>query len=254
MAQPDHPAGGQVDHGGQIGPALPGPHVGDVATLDPVDSHGAAARRRALDQDLAGRPAGSATWCVLPAPLGSARPGRAGAISRATRLRPTCSPARRSCADGPGRSRRCRGLGVDVVDACSSQLVVGSSALDGRWAVSPVIEGGTGDLEQLARLGDVALPDLLRLDERDRRSSGLPGEETHGPLEDVALLAHLAQLLAQLGDLLALRRWSARRAQPASISACVTQRRTAVSVRSSSRATPPPCCRGWRAKARRPRP
>jgi hypothetical protein len=47
------------------------------------------------------------------------------------------------------------------------QLLV--SELAGRRAVLvPVIEGGPGDLEQLARLGDVVALCLLRLDERER--------------------------------------------------------------------------------------
>jgi hypothetical protein len=40
QGEPDHPARGDVDHGGQIQPALPGREVGDVATPAGVDRGG----------------------------------------------------------------------------------------------------------------------------------------------------------------------------------------------------------------------
>jgi hypothetical protein len=65
---------------------------------------------------------------------------------------------------------------------------------------------------------------------------GLPGEENRGLPEDFKLLAQVPNLTAQPAQLLALGRGEAVGA-PASRSARLTHSRTAVSVRSSSRAT-----------------
>lgn len=43
-----HPTEGQVDHGGQIEPALPSPDVGDVAHVDPVELDGARPNTRLI--------------------------------------------------------------------------------------------------------------------------------------------------------------------------------------------------------------
>ena len=66
------------------------------------------------------------------------------------------------------------------------------------------VEGGTGDLQQLARPLDVVPAALLRLDERVARSPGLLREESRGPLEDLHVLAQPAVLPPQLRQLLAL--------------------------------------------------
>jgi hypothetical protein len=67
-----------------------------------------------------------------------------------------------------------------------------------------LVEGGTGDLQQLARPPDVAPAPLLRLDERVNVHR-VSREESRGPLENVHILAQPAVLAAQLGKLLALR-------------------------------------------------
>ena len=44
----DHPPAGEVDHGGQIQPALPGAHVADVAAPGGVDRVGSGAKSRCI--------------------------------------------------------------------------------------------------------------------------------------------------------------------------------------------------------------
>jgi hypothetical protein len=91
----------------------------------------------------------------------------------------------------------------------------------------PVVEGGPGDLEQLARLGDVALPHLLRLDETGTRSPGLLAKKA---------TARFRMSRSSRASRSSLRNWaiSARSAvvnpserTPSSRSACRTHSRTA---------------------------
>src|SRR5437588_8336547 len=56
-------------------------------------------------------------------------------------------------------------LVIDALDTFT-EFDIGELAR-GRNMLVPLVEGGPGDLEQLARLDDVALLGLLRLDERE---------------------------------------------------------------------------------------
>src|SRR6266851_1862676 len=129
-----------------------------------------------------------------------------------------------------------------------SELIIRYPA--GREAMLvPVIEGGPGDLEQLARLGDVAALHLLRLDEpipvhrvsRAKKATALfkisrSSRASRRSLRSCATSARSTVVKP-----------SAR--TPSSRSACLTHSRTAVSVSFNSRATPPAVLPGWRTSA-----
>ena len=97
-----HLAGGQIDHGGQVQPALPGRQVGDVP-----DQRWPGAGRGEVPAEQVRR----------AAPPGPARVSAGGAggsprmprwrMIRSTRLRLTRRPAR-AVGDDPRRARRCR--------------------------------------------------------------------------------------------------------------------------------------------------
>src|SRR5215204_4495716 len=109
----------------------------------------------------------------------------------------------------------------------------------------PLVEGGPGDLQQRARLGYVALLSLLRLDER---------EHAHRVSLAKKAVARLRMSRSSRSTRFSLRSCasSARSALvnpsrvPSSTSACLTHSRTAVSVRSKSRATLATVLPGWR--------
>ena len=85
-----HPPAGQVDDGGQIGPALPGRDVGDVADIAAVDLL-ARARSGAGSGHVAASASGSATVVLRQRFL--QRPSRpARRMSLVTRRRPQATP------------------------------------------------------------------------------------------------------------------------------------------------------------------
>src|SRR6266550_5046003 len=119
----------------------------------------------------------------------------------------------------------------------------------GEDVLVPFVEGGPGDLEQLTRpFHRVVLLNLLRLDER---------EHVHR-----VSLAKKAVARLRISTSWLSRRFSRRSSAsssrslvvrpstcPSSTSACFTQARTAVSVRSRSRATLATELPGWRTSA-----
>jgi hypothetical protein len=142
QGEADHPAGGDVDHGGQVQPALPGRDVGDVATpagvdrggVDgevPADQVGSGGRRRVRDRGLvpaARRPA--------PQPGAAHQPGHpltavvvAGAAQRGVDA--WCAIA-------------ALGHLVRLADLLGQR---GVGDLPGRWGAGSLgVVGGTGDL------------------------------------------------------------------------------------------------------------
>ena len=108
-----------------------------------------------------------------------------------------------------------------------------------------VVVGGGGDLELLAdRLDPPSTPTGLRVpvgvDEGDYffpSAVELRPEESRCGLQDVVGPAQLLDLLAQLVQLVVLGRWSAPVRRPASISACLTHRRSDSAPTPSWRAT-----------------
>src|SRR5207247_808758 len=108
------------------------------------------------------------------------------------------------------------------------------------WALQMLAEGGTGDLEQLARPPDVAPARLLRLDER------VDGHRVSLAKKAVARLristSSRSCRFSRRSCASSCRSTLARPPSwrvPASPSACLTHSRTAVSVRSKSPATWP---------------
>jgi len=156
----DDPAAAQVDDPGQVGPALPGRDVGDVADIAPV--HLGAWPEVALNQVTGRRGAGIGDSGRAPALLAPAL--EAGPAHEPGHLAlPAGHVAMEELLVNPGGAIGTRGLVVDGPDLLE-QLGVGDVS-PGRGAVAAVIEGGTGDLEQPTRLGDVVTCDFLRLDE-----------------------------------------------------------------------------------------
>src|SRR5665213_2781566 len=128
------------------------------------------------------------------------------------------------------------GLVVDDLDLLGQ---LGVSDLTGRGdAIAPLVVGGTGDLEQATRLGDVVTCNLLRLDE---------GIQPHRVSLAKKIVARLRISTSSRRERFSRRSLvSSARASvvrpgrsPASVSAWCTQARTAVSPRSKSLATWP---------------
>src|SRR5712692_11889844 len=131
----------------------------------------------------------------------------------------------------------------DLLDAFA-KLLVGDLPRGGE-ALMPFVKSGPGDLEQLTRPRDRAwLPSLLRLDER---------EHAHRVSLAKKAVARLRMSRSSRNTRFS-RRSSASSAscslvspspRPSSTSACFTHPRTAVSVRSRSRATLAAELPGW---------
>ena len=103
----DDPAGGEVDDGGQVEPALPGGDVGDVAAPAGVERRGGRVDGEvAADQIGRWRRPGRGSWsAAIAAVLGRAgrRPASAGRPVAGASARPG-----RAARRGPAGSRRCR--------------------------------------------------------------------------------------------------------------------------------------------------
>src|SRR5829696_8684262 len=162
LGEPDHPARGDVDHGGQLQPPFPGWNVGDVATPAGVDRSGVDGEVTA-DQVCpgGGRRIGDR------GPLPPARPAPAQARSAHQPGHPLSgvpAPLATQLRMDPRGAIAALGRLVCLADVLG-ELVV--DLLPDRRPVGAVgVVGGTGDLQQLARPLDVALLRLLRLDER----------------------------------------------------------------------------------------
>src|SRR5712691_10667539 len=134
-------------------------------------------------------------------------------------------------------------LVIDVLDAIAEFGI--RELTRGRDMLVPLVKGGPGDLEQTARLHDVASLGLLRLDER---------EHAHRVSLANKAVARLRMSRSSRNTRFSLRnRASSSRSavvnpsrRPSSTSACFTHARTAVSVRSRSRATLDTVLPGWR--------
>src|SRR6266702_1886724 len=133
-----------------------------------------------------------------------------------------------------------------LIDALDALTEFGIRALTGGGDVLvPFIEGGPGDLEQRARLDDVALLGLLRLDER---------EHVHRVSLAKKAVARLRMSRSSRNTRFSLRNCASSAScalvnpsrSPSSMSACFTHARTAVWVRSRSRATLAAEFPGWR--------
>src|SRR6266568_2057107 len=133
-----------------------------------------------------------------------------------------------------------------VIDALDTFTEFGIGELArGRNMLVPLVEGGPGDLEQRARLGDVALLGLLRLDERER---------VHRVSLAKKAVARLRMSRSSRNTRFSLRSCASSAncalvnpsRSPSSMSACFTHARTAVWVRSRSRATLAAEFPGWR--------
>src|SRR5438105_6673878 len=124
-----------------------------------------------------------------------------------------------------------------VIDALDTFTEFGIGELARRRnMLVPLVEGGPGDLEQLARPHDVALLSLFRLDER---------EHVHRVSLAKKAVARLRMSRSSRNTRFSLRNCASSAScslvnpsrRPSSTSACFTQARTAVSVNSRSRAT-----------------
>src|SRR3954454_5026349 len=130
------------------------------------------------------------------------------------------------------------GLLVQLVDLLA-QVGVGLLA-DGAPVGALLVVGGSGDLEQLGRLLDVAVAGLLRLDERVHvhRVSFAKKAVARLRISTSPRSLRFSRRSCASSSRSALVRPPSTRV-PASRSACLTHSRTAVSVRSKSRATCP---------------
>src|SRR5215217_1780801 len=234
--EPHDPPRGDVDYGRQVQPALPGREVGDVATPAGVD-RGRIDREVTADQV---RPGGrrrvrdgralEAAWGAPVQPSSAHQAGHALAAVAVTGAAQLCVDA--WCAVAA------LGPLVGLADVLGQLLVGALPRRRGAGAVGVI--GGPGDLQQLTRTLDAALLRLLRLDERIH----------------VHRVSFAKKAVARLSTPRSSRsrRFSRRNAanswrsalvsppsprDPASRSAWRTQARTAVSVRSKSRATCP---------------
>src|SRR5712692_10840997 len=142
----------------------------------------------------------------------------------------------------PRPAVRAARLVEDLLDAFA-KLLVGDLPRGGE-VLMPFVKSGPGDLEQTARLHDVASLGLLRLDER---------EHAHRVSLAKKAVARLRMSRSSRNTRFS-RRSSASSAscslvspspRPSSTSACFTHPRTAVSVRSRSRATLAAELPGW---------
>src|SRR5215207_3861779 len=236
QGEPDHPARGNVDHGGQIQPAVPGREVGDVATPAGID-RGGVDGKVAADQVRAGGGCRVGDGRALePARRAATQPG--GAHQACHTFAAMAVPATTQFGvDAWGAVAALGGL-VGLADVLGELLIGALAGRDGAGMVGVV--GGTGDLQQLARPLEGALLCLLRLDERIH----------------VHRVSFAKKAVARLRISTSPRsRWFSRRRAasswrsalvsppslrlPLSRSTCRTHSRTAVSVRSKSRATCP---------------
>src|SRR5262245_46600140 len=137
----------------------------------------------------------------------------------------------------PRRAVAALGLFMHLLDL-PGQLGVGPLAPRGAGQVR--IEGGTGDLQQRARPGDIAPASLLRLDERIHRHRVSPAKKAVARLRISTSSRSLrfsrrSSASSLRSVLVSPPSWRL----PVSRSACLTHSRTAVSVRSKSFATWP---------------
>ena len=132
----DDPAGGEVDDGGQVQPALPGRDVGDVAAPAGVDRRGVG-REVAADQVRPGRRRpGRGSWSAASG-CGARPRSPAARISRATRLRPVPMPSSAQLGVDPRGAVGALGLGVDRRDLLGQLGVGDARRAEGcrlRWA------------------------------------------------------------------------------------------------------------------------
>src|SRR5215213_4845220 len=236
QGEPDHPARGNVDHGGQIQPPFPGREVGDVATPAGID-RGGVDGKVAADQVRAGGGCRVGDGRALePARRAATQPG--GAHQACHTFAAMAVPATTQFGvDAWGAVAALGGL-VGLTDVLGELLIGALAGRDGAGMVGVV--GGTGDLQQLARPLEGALLCSLRLDERIQ----------------VHRVSFAKKAVARLRISTSPRsRWFSRRRAasswrsalvsppsrrlPASRSTWRTHSRTAVSVRSKSRATCP---------------
>src|SRR5512132_1006475 len=236
QGEPDHPARGNVDHRRQVQPAFPGREVGDVAAPAGVD-------RRSVDGKVAADQVRAGGGC---------RVGDGGALEPARRAATQPGGAHQAChtfaamavpattqfgVDAWGAIAALGGL-VGLADVLGELRIGALAGRDGAAMVGLV--GGTGDLQQLAGPLEGAPLCSLRLDE---------------PIA-VHRVSVAKKAVARLRISTSPRsRWFSRRRAasswrsalvsppslrlPLSRSACRTHSRTAVSVRSKSRATCP---------------
>ena len=201
-----------------------------------ASSRGAGRARSPGRSGRGGWPALGSGIVVVPPPLRCPAVQSGGAHQPGDALAAVPAALARRARRGRAGRRRCRRTRRGPAVICS----VSSASRTARGtggAGAAGVEGGSGDLQQLTRPLDAVPPLLLRLDERVHRSPGLLREESRGPLEDLHVLAQPAVLPPQRGQLLALAAGQPVARSPASTSACFTQSRTAVSVRSKSLAT-----------------
>src|SRR5215207_5082324 len=236
QGEPDHPARGNVDHGGQIQPAVPGREVGDVATPAGID-RGGVDGNVAADQVRAGGGCRVGDGRALePARRAATQPG--GPHQACHTFAAMAVPATTQFGvDAWGAVAALGGL-VGLADVLGELLIGALAGRDGAGMVGVV--GGTGDLQQLARPLEGALLCSLRLEE---------------PMH-VHRVSFAKKAVARLRISTSPRsRWFSRRRAasswrsalvsppslrvPLSRSAWRTHSRTAVSVRSKSRATCP---------------
>src|SRR5215211_991987 len=236
QGEANHPARGDVDHRGQVQPAFPGRDIGDVATPAGVD-RGGVDGKVAADQVRAGGGCRIGDGRALEPARGAAtQPG--GAHQACHTLAAMAVPATTQLGVDAWSAVAALGGLVGLADVLGELLIGAVAGRDGAGAVG--IVGGTGDLQQLARALEGALLGSLRLDERIH----------------VHRVSFAKKAVARLRISTSPRsRWFSRRRAasswrsalvnppslrlPLSRSACRTHSRTAVSVRSKSRATCP---------------
>src|SRR6266487_1903672 len=231
----DDAAGGDVDHGGQIQPPFPGADVGDVPAPAGVEV-GRVGGEVAADpiRPCCGSWVGDrrflpALRCPAPDPCRAHQPGDALAAV-------PVSPAAQLGVD-PRGAVAAFGLLMHGLDLAGEFRVV--LVPPGR-ALQVLIKGGAGDLQQRARPLDVAPALLLRLDERvaaHRVSLAKKAVARFKISTSSRGLRHSRRSWTSSSRSALVRPPSTR--APASRPACLTHSRTAVSVRSKSRATWP---------------
>src|SRR2546429_7566120 len=126
-----------------------------------------------------------------------------------------------------------------------TKLLVGDLPRGGN-VLMPFVKGGPGDLEQLTRpFHRVVLPCLLRLDEREHVHRVSLAKKAVARLR--ISTSWLSRRVSRRSSASSSRSLVVRPSTcPSSTSACFTQARTAVSVRSRSRATLATELPGWR--------
>src|SRR5512132_1526171 len=235
QGEPDHPARGNVDHRGQLQPPFPARDIGDVATPAGID-RGGVDGNVAADQVRAGSGCRVGDGRALePTRRAATQPG--GTHQPCHTFAAMAVPATTQFGvDAWGAIAALGGL-VGLADVLGELRIGALAGRDGAAMVG--LAGGTGDLQQLAGPLEGAPLCSLRLDE---------------PIA-VHRVSVAKKAVARLRISTSPRsRWFSRpRAAsswrsalvsppsrlPLSRSACRTHSRTAVSVRSKSRATCP---------------